>query len=348
MSSADLLSTYFDRPDWARSRSSLRTRPQRRSYNPLFSWEGRSDDPRSFARLAVTHFPSAPAARPLCLSGAAVIELEDGEDAGSLTGYRPELRYSDAPPLSKEQASVGMAPDLSGAIPRRAEARLTGARVVTVSPMQFRNMRLLSPRYEVAPLPPRLASIARGEDLQPRNPRLLRELNEFEARQSSAERDMRQAVKQRMRTRAKVEGTPFYSRSSSEVPSKVDGSLALRDLRGRMERHHRQRRDLLARLESSIVTNGSIIAPDTMSDSVSTLPPFQSKRLWSSRPSYEETKSRLFEREVWRGPSWNIDRALRLRDQDLHGKDFNFVSHTSIAPWPTPHMTSHSTQEPEQ
>ena len=328
-SSAELLSAFFDQEDWARSRSALRLRPRQASYNPLFSWEGRSDDPRSFARLAVTHFPAASASRPLCMSGTAVIDLEADGDVASLSG----LRAGDgqlAVPLTREQAAVGMRFDLSGEVPYREQAKQTGARVITASPLQFKNMRLVTPRFEVAPLPIRLARLVDGEDPQPADPRLRRELNDFEARQASAARDIKLAVKQRIRTKARVEGTPFYQGSSSPLSRSHVTDPETR------ERRHQLRREHLAHLQSSILTHGSLIDPDSMPRSVATLPPFQSKRLSSAQPSFEETRRRLFEREERRGKPWSLQRAQELRNRDLNGKDFNFITHTSIPEWPTP------------
>ena len=342
-SSAELLSTFFDQPDWARSRSSLRERPRQASYNPLFSWEGRSDDPQSFARLAVTHFPTASSLRPLCMSGSAVIDLEADGDVATLSGL-PAGDKREAVPLTREQAAVGMLSDLSGDIPSREQAKQTGAKVVTTSPLQFKNMRLVTPRYEVAPLPARLARIARGEETHPVDPRLLRELNEFEARQVSAERDIKLAVKQRIRTKARVQGTPFYLGSPSLASRSRLTEPATKEW---LEIRHKLRREQLAHLQSSIVTNGSVTDPNSIPESVPTLPPFQSKRLSSAKLSFAETRRRLFEREMRNEPSWNVERAMQLRSRDLNGKDYNLISHTSVPQWPTPHMKPHIDYNPD-
>jgi hypothetical protein len=73
MSAADKLATHFD-GDWTRTKSTLRDRSHQSSYNPLFSWDGQADDPHSFAKLEVTHFP-ATLTKPMCTSGSAVIQL---------------------------------------------------------------------------------------------------------------------------------------------------------------------------------------------------------------------------------------------------------------------------------
>lgn len=331
LSAADRLVSHLDR-DWAHTRSSIRSRVQQTRYNPLFSWEGRSDDPRSFTKLEVTTYPSA----PLCMSGAAVIELDRSiEDISLFNGFSEDAKRLNGTgfALTKEQRDLAMQTDLSGEIPLRTLARSTDAALLTRERVRFQNQRMRSPRYETAPPPLNHNPLL--------HPHQLRAIGDLEAQERAAAADVRVAVKQRMRTKALV--VDAFRRgilsvdSSSNQSSAVygDRARAAQDWESRRQRHEDGRREQLTRATSSLLLHGNLLSPDTMPASVRTEPAFQSKRLSTSTLSFAETHARLFDRSERMFSLPSAKRTQHLRDQDLAGRQHCFVTHTQIDVWPS-------------
>jgi hypothetical protein len=205
-------------------------------------------------------------------------------------------------------------------------------------------MKLVSPRFEVAKMPPRLESIA--NDLGVRaHPKYLRELNEFEAKRREASKAIKVAVKQRMRTKAQIEGIPFYRGilsvdSSSNEVSEIYGAKARekRETLAKQTEQQELRRERLTLCTSSILSNGNLVVPSSIPESVSVYSQFQSKKPPQQLLSFEDTHRRLFERNqgtTWHSLPRHDERAQHLRDQDLSGKQYNIVTHVLVEQCPS-------------
>ena len=116
LSKADKLTTLFDQ-DWKTQRSTIRTRHDNsRTYDVIYSWDAKSDNPIPNSRLEQTLVPEQ-TCKPIVLSGKAVIELENtiGFDA---INVKPQRNGGVAHvPLSQEQQDLNMRKDLTGYIP---------------------------------------------------------------------------------------------------------------------------------------------------------------------------------------------------------------------------------------
>ncbi len=136
--SAQKISAHFDN-DWKNARSTIRTRTNdSQTYDPVTSWEARTDDPNRFSRLQATYMPSQPV-KPIVLSGHAVIPLEGGTGLDVLNVRQPAVAIS-AIPLTQEQRDVGMNPDLTGQVQMLHTAAQSNKIIVMKEPPGYKNM----------------------------------------------------------------------------------------------------------------------------------------------------------------------------------------------------------------
>jgi hypothetical protein len=267
---------------------------------------------------------------------------ERNEDVSILNGFKEDT-YDMRIPRTKEQVDVNMVSDMSGEVPQRREAEDKNAAIIASSKVRFQNMRLFSPRYEVAELPEYLAGARRECEGGLVHPQHRRELLDFETKQHEATKHMKTAVQQRMRTKSQIQGAPFYRGilsvdSCSNENSELYGERARASNAVKLHRQeaHSLRRQNLAHSTSSILTNGNIIVPDSLPENVLVRTSFQSKQRATVGPlSFAETQKRLFYRAQVKQIPHNKERAQLLRDQDLSGKDYNIVTHAAITDWPS-------------
>ncbi len=102
--------------------------------------------------------------------------------------------------------------------------------------------------------------------------------------------------------------------------------------RGYKEHMAMERRAQLSKNTSSIITNGNILNPDSMSDRVKVNKFYQSKGGDTHTLPFQNTFSRLFCRNE--GTASSDARTQALRERDLNGKTYNFITHAGVEHWP--------------
>lgn len=188
-------SLYFD-DDWAKSRSGVRTRAtDERSYDPSYSWDGQSDNPKSFSRLNLTEMP-VQKTRPITLSGAAVVPLDPITGLEVLNVHQPPAQLSQIP-LTNIQTEVGMVGDLSGKIPMAETARNAGKNVLLEDRPTFKNYELRPPKFKTVEVPKFMEEAGPNCDQVLLTPAQRREILEYEKSKNAAALCLKEAVAQR-------------------------------------------------------------------------------------------------------------------------------------------------------
>lgn len=343
LSTAKMINRFtdlFDR-DWKRARSSLRAQTaDDRSYDPSYSWDARSDNPKEFSKIEAKDVP-VQIAKPITLSGNQVIPLEP------LSG---QFLHNDPPeklkglniPLFPEQQDVNMKKDLSGRVPICEEAFQEGAKITIKDRPIFANNELRNPTFQKEKVPDFVERAGPNGDGCILTPAQRREWIEFEKRENEARDLIRRATAKREKTKKLISG-PLFKRGviqldSAENPtSEVYGHRAVKE-----EAHHNyraqihlERRSNLGTLNSSIATNGNILIPTSVAARVKTEPWYQSKGGTYHGLSYEETHNRLFCRQERAG---GANRTQNIRNAELSGKQYNIVNMTTIEHWPSRHF----------
>ena len=198
-STADKFSAMFDQ-DWSKTKSRIRDRfDEKRTYDVTNSWDARSDNPKSFARLEQTLVPFQNSC-PIVLSGAAVVELEDNRGFNSINVKQPKHERC-AIPLTVEQQDVNMAPDLSAHVPIAENAKRTGKHLVMEKAARFENMALQPPVYKEVTLPEYVQRAGPQRDQLLMNPHQRREVYDIDRRVYSADKAVRDAQSDRIKTK---------------------------------------------------------------------------------------------------------------------------------------------------
>ena len=335
---ADKFSELFDK-DWKKMRSTLRARTaDDRSYDPSYSWDGKSDDPISFSRMQATEMPVQPT-RPVTLSGGAVIQL-DHTPGAFLNPTLPGKTQSQIP-LTCDQRDLKMTGDLSGKIPLCRDAFSSNKVVVVDERPKFSNMEMQPPSFRAEPLPEYIIAAGPQADQCLLNPAQRRGILEFEMRKRAADDIIRTATAAREKTRKQMSGLQFQRGilmvdSSHNEESEIYGESAKKTHADKQYKSqiHLERRSTLSKNTSSMATNGNILVPESVAPRVKTTSFYQSKGGSAHAFSFEETHNRLFCRQE-RAP--NGTRTQRIRDAELGGKQFNIVNHTTIEHWPSRH-----------
>ena len=335
------LTKHFDE-DYKSLKSSHRmgnTRGDYDSYNPVSSWEGRSQNAKAFSRL--DHATEVPVqnCRPCTLSGSAVILLENPDGMKVFNVNSSALPRSSIP-LTREQKEVGMVEgDLSGHIPLVSAAMESNKIVVVEKAPTFRNMKLEPPAFAAKEIPAAYVAAGPNADQALLTPAERREILEFEKSAYDASRVVRKAYADRLHTKDVMKG-PFHHRgvlmvdSSDNPESEIYGDKAQREMQKirAHEEHIARKREILSERVSSVATNGNILIPDTLAPNVVTEKLYQTKGGQVHGFSYEETKDRLFLRQ-----NKVIDprRTQTIRDAELYGKNYNIITGTNITVWPS-------------
>lgn len=337
-SAADKFTSLFDQQDWAQTKSALRTRVQsnQRPYDPTNSWEARSDNPQSFSRLDQTLVPYQPSA-PIVLSGTAVVQLERNEGFNAINVKQPSRQVSRVP-LTMEQQDVQMCGDLSAQVPQLTQARADGQRLVVGQPTRFENMSLQAPRLVQTAVPDFIQQAGPQGDQRLLNPAQRREMLAFDLQQKAADSLLKTAVMDRNKVKKQLSSQAFHRGalmidSSDNIQSEIYGERATQEMAEKEYKRqiHLERQSRLAVKQSSIATNGNLLAPNTIGPRVQVEKYYQSKGGDHHALSFDETHNRLFCR--LQGAS-SSDRTQMLRDIDLSGKDYNITQHTILEHWP--------------
>jgi hypothetical protein len=282
-STADKFSSLFDE-NWKEKSSGIRYRRSTTiGYDPTYSWEGRTEGPKTFSKLNVTHVPMQNG-QPIALSGTSVLPLEKSVNVSALSVRQDPTNGAKSIPLTALQCDLGMDPDLAGRIPVRALTQEKGSHVVMQDFQQFRNMQLQKEGLTVVKEPSFMHAAGEQADGCLLNPRQRRELLDFEKRKLTAEKNMKLAISDRIKTRKQITGPNFYRgilmvESSENEDSEAFGKLARsrHQLQEDKEQILMERRSYLASKQSSIATNGNILVPETIPSRVTTTRDFQCK-----------------------------------------------------------------------
>ena len=335
-SKADRFEQLFDN-DWRNNRSTIRNRTEEvRQYDPSYSWDARSDNPESFSRLQATYLPTQPI-KPMTLSGAAVILLEDTHGLNSINVKQPAKEISKIP-LTAEQRDIGMDNDLSGNIPF-VKKTFSDGKVALVSQKQsFRNQGLAPPSLVQGEIPDYMQAAGPNCDQRLLNPKQRRDILLFEKQKKEADDLIRAAQSDRMKTKKQMCGLQFHRGalmvdSSDNMESEVYGERAVK-LAAEKEyksQIHLERTSRLAAKQSAMHINGNILVPDSVGPRVKVEKHYQSKGGDYHQLSFDETHNRIFCR--LQGAS-NGARTQHLRDVETSGNPYSITQHTTIEHWP--------------
>lgn len=335
ISKADKFTQLFDN-DWKFNKSTIRHKhDEEQQYDPAYSWDARSDNPRSFSRLQATYLPYQ-YAKPLTLSGPAVVLLEHTPGLSAINVTQPTTHG--AIPLTVEQRDAGMKTDLTAEIPQVSSIKQSGKVVLVDKNQAFKNQGMAPPQLVGQDVPQYMKEAGPQCDKRLLNPRQRREIMEFEKKQKEADVVVREAVAARMKTRKQLEGPQFHRGvlmcdSNDNMHSEIYGEKALKEAADREYKAqlHLERKSQLAKKQSSIVVNGNILQPDSLGPRVKNEKYYQTKGDDYHALSFDETYNRLFCRMK---NASSGERTQNLRDIETSGKPYSITHHTQIENWP--------------
>jgi hypothetical protein len=334
---ADKFAELFDK-DWKSAKSTIRVRSDNmKTYDPTYSWDAKVDDPKTFSRLQATYVTSQPV-KPIVLSGAAVVLLENTNGFNSINVKQPSSELSKIP-LTIPQRDTGMKVDLSGTIPILNDAKKLNAAVIMTETPGFNRHMMQAPTLQIAE-PPKFMEAAGSQcDKKLLNPQQRRQIHEFEKKKNEADKLLLVAQAERHKTKKQMSGMQYHRGvlmfdSSDNTNSEIYGEKARLE---QTQNEYKQQFELerlskLSSKQSSIHTNGNFINPDSVAARVKTEKYYQGKGGNYHGLSFDETHNRLFFRPAERiefGP-----RTQHLRDLELGNKNYDIVKHTEIEHWP--------------
>ncbi|KAJ1432933.1 hypothetical protein B484DRAFT_447515 [Ochromonadaceae sp. CCMP2298] len=335
-SKADKFTDLFDN-NWKNNVSTIRHRTEDvRQYDPSYSWDARSDNPQSFSRLQATYLPSQPV-KPITLSGAAVILLEETSGFNAINVKQPAKEMSKIP-LSQEQKDLGMDVDLSGNIPFVTQTRQAG-RITLVNGKQcFKNQGLAPPQLVQGDIPDYLTAAGPNCDRKLLNPTQRRAILDFENKKKQADELVRYATSERNKTKKQMSGLQFHRGalmidSSDNLQSETYGDRAIKLAveREYKSQIHLERSARLASKQSAMQHNGNILNPESINSRVKVEKYYQSKGGDFHQLSFDETHNRIFCRLQ---AASNGNRTQNLRDTESSGNPNSITHHTMTEHWP--------------
>jgi hypothetical protein len=336
ISKADKFQQLFDN-DWRLNKSAVRHRTEdARQYDPSYSWDARSDNPQSFSRLQATYLPNQPV-KPMTLSGAAVVLLEETNGFNAINVKQPARELSKIP-LTSDQRDIGMDNDLSGNIPFVSQTASAG-RVTLVGEQQtFKNHGLAPAMLIQGDIPSYMKEAGPNCDQRLLNPQQRREILDFEKRKKAADDLVRSAQSDRNKTKKQLTGLQFHRGalmidSSDNLDSEIYGQRAtsLAVEREYKSQIHLERTSRLASKQSAMHLNGNILVPESVGARVQLEKNYQSKGGDYHALSFDETHNRIFCR--LQGAA-NGNRTQHLRDVETSGKPYSITAHTTLEHWP--------------
>lgn len=333
--------TLFDR-EWSKSKSTIRNRcDDDKSYDPSYSWDGRSDNPVEFTRLQATQMP-VQHTRPVTLSGSAVVELEPHTGFEVLNVIQ-ENRTKGHIPLTAEQIDVGMAKDLSATVPMKLQAASASKDILMEAQPAFKNNDLRPPQFTQTEKPQYMIDAGPMWDQVLLAPAQRREILDYEKRNTAANLYIKKAEEVRGKMKKQIAGLMFHRGvvgidTCDNEESEIYGNKAkqVHTNKEYKAQIHLERKANLALRTSSLSTHGNILVPSSLMPRVKTESYYQGKGGNVHTLSFDETHSRLFCRGAER-PAGGV-RTQWQRDNDLGGKEYNFINHTIIEQWPSRHV----------
>lgn len=339
---AQRLDVFLDRNPQG-SRSTHRT--PSRQYDPITSWDARSDcgdnnhtlNLKNQSKEVVTQHT-----RPICLIGSQVINMEKNTDGLSGICINQDPKTLSTIPLTVEQLTIGMKPNLDRiSIPLQENAIKQNRNVVETAPMSFQRMQIVPPEFTPIQEPSYYKECGPQLDQRLLTPAQRREILEYEKKKFAADTYMRQAVSDRSKLRKNLTGVDFkrgvvgYDNSTNpESEIYGESAKAYLEMKNKKQLLDEARQDYLGAKRSNMQYSGNILNPDLMSNNVRTEKFYQNKGGDRHAMTFKETYYRVLEsnKDVKRD---NVNRTQHLRDQDLNGKNYNIVNHTEVKHWPS-------------
>ena len=289
---------------------------------------------------------------PCTLCGAAVIPLEKfatGIAIGTVDLSRPKPNI----PLTVEQHDVQMVENnLSGQVPYALDGNKF---LLMKEECGFKNYLNKPPVLVENPRPSFYADAGPQGDQVLLRPRQRREMMEFDAKQLKGYKYVKHAISDRVHTKKIMNGPQFHRGilgvdSNDNETSEIYGAHA-KEVSQNIAAHAdrvSQRRERIAVQTSSIIRNGNLIVPESMPDNVKVSGMFQSKGSHNSL-NFADTRNNLFPKTQAMSAHGEL-RAQHLRDEDIAGRSYNFITHTAITQWPSkvPVRTDHRMLHPSQ
>jgi hypothetical protein len=338
VTAADQLSTFFDH-GWIETKSAVRTKyDDDKTYDIAYSFDGKTDNPERYSRLEVRNMPNQPT-RPICMSGNAVIMLEKHTGLEVFNVNQDNTRTLTKVPLNANQQNVGMASDYSGHIPLHEEAWRQGKTVVMTEPLSFQKYHIQPPVFEISSKPECFEKAGSNCDKALLHPHERLIIQDFEKRSKSAGNMIAEAKNDRVRLKKQLTDARFHRGitgvdSHDNVNSEIYGERAKKQYADENCRTNleAERRIHLSHKTSSMVTNGNILAPENLDNRVQVNKFLGQKGGDFHALPFQNTFNRLFQRT---DAKKSIDnRTQALRERDLNGKTFNFITHAGIEHWP--------------
>ena len=350
---AQSITGLFDN-GWKNQTSSVRTKAfMTRTYDPKTSWNGLSQD--KFSRTNIVNEVPKQLSGTIALEGKTVLPLDDSKNLEMLN-IRQQAKQLNNIPLTTEQSEMYMSVDLKGKVPAQMETHGTNKFVIEHQLPGFKNALPTPPMYKAVDLPSYMIEAGPQSDQRLLNPAQRRQILQYEKQMQAAALDIKHAKNLREKTRKQVSSVQFNRGvlmvdSAENEDSEIYGESAYnrRIATEQKELIHMERKANLAQKTCSIVTHGNLVIPDTMTDRVATAPEYQRKGGDHHALTFEETYNRVFVRRL--GNSIRQERTQNLRNNDLNGKDYNFISHTVVEHWPsqtTNHDEDKSLKHPSQ
>jgi hypothetical protein len=335
-SKADKFTALFDN-NWKNNKSTIRNRTEDvRQYDPSYSWDARSDNPQSFSRLQATYLPYQPV-KPMTLSGAAVILLEETSGFNAINVKQPAMEVSKIP-LNQDQKDLGMDNDLTGNIPFVTKTTRAGRVTLVNEKQSFKNQGLAPPQLVQGDIPDYMAAAGPNCDQKLLNPTQRRAILDFENKKKTADYLVRVAMSDRNKTKKQMTGLQFHRGalmvdSSDNLESEVYGDRAIKMAveREYKSQIHLERSARLASKQSAIHINGNITNPESIAPRVKMEKYYQSKGGDFHQLSFDETHNRIFCRLQ---AASNGNRTQSLRDAESSGNPNSITHHTMIEHWP--------------
>lgn len=164
------------------------------------------------------------------------------------------------------------------------------------------------------------------------------QIQEYERKKDIADKYIAQSLMDRNALNKKLHG-PEYKRgligidSCDNAHSKIYGDRAIKTQTSTSQKEHlhQQRHEMLANRTSSILTSGNILVPETLDpNKIKTAKLYQSKGGEYHGKTFAETS------DIFRVIMGKIDknRQQYIRNQDIHGKSYNIITHAAIEQWP--------------
>lgn len=339
---ADKLNSLLDN-EWIATKSTIRSRHDNsRTYDVTYSYDARSDNPIPYSKMEVNCMPNQPA-RPICVSGNAVIMLE--KQAGlEVFNIKQNEATAMVVPLNPEQKNLDMSRDYRGHIPIFEDAKNLGKSVIMAEPESFQKYHIKAPVFEIVSKPECFEKAGSNCDQKLLNPHERIIIQEYEKRTKSAglmigeAQNARQKLKQQLagiRFQRGVTGVDCYDNVNSEIYGEKATAIASSEkYRTNLDI---ERRISLSKKTSSIITNGNILVPENMDTRVQVQKFYQGKGGEFHNLTFQNTFNRLFCRT---DAKQSMDhRTQALRERDLNGRTYDLVTHAGIEHWPVSGIT---------